>query len=77
MGTPRHPPSLSIASFDIHTLPAGICSQHILHSSGLTTAVKGLVTNYGDGGGRYKTGGGGAHEVLPLRKGGGGVRKKF
>ena len=29
---------------------------------------KGLVTNYGKGGG-YKTGGG-AHEVLPLRKGG-------
>ena len=32
---------------------------------------KGLVTNYGEGGG-YKTGGGGAHEVLPLRKGGAG-----
>ena len=30
---------------------------------------KGLVTNYGEGGG-YKTGGGGAREVLPLRKGG-------
>ena len=30
---------------------------------------KGLVTNYGEGGG-YKTGGGGASEVLPLRKGG-------
>ena len=28
----------------------------------------GLVTNYGEGG--YKTGGGGACEVLPLRKGG-------
>ena len=31
---------------------------------------KGLVTNYREGGG-YKTGGG-AREVLPLRKGGGG-----
>ena len=30
--------------------------------------VKGVVTNYGEGGG-YKTGGG-AREVLPLRKGG-------
>ena len=37
---------------------------------------KGLVTNYGEGGGLqngrgggYKTGGGGAREVLPLRKG--------
>ena len=30
--------------------------------------IKGLVTNYGEGGG-YKTGGG-AREVLPLRKGG-------
>ena len=28
-----------------------------------------MVTNYGEGGG-YKTGGGGAREVLPLRKGG-------
>ena len=35
------------------------------------TGLKGLVTNYGEGGGGYKTGGG-AHEVLPLRKGGGG-----
>ena len=38
-------------------------------------ASKGLVTNYGEGGGGYKTGGG-AREVIPLRKGGGG-RKKF
>ena len=30
---------------------------------------KGLVTNYGEGGG-YKTGGGGACEVLAIRKGG-------
>ena len=37
------------------------------------TNIKGLVTNYGEAGG-YKTGGG-AHEVLPLEKGGG--RKKF
>ena len=35
---------------------------------------KGLVTNYGEGGGGYKTGGG-ACEVLPLRKGGGGRKK--
>ena len=27
---------------------------------------KGMVTNYGEGGGGYKTGGGGACEVLPL-----------
>ena len=32
---------------------------------------KGLVTNYGEGGG-YKTGGGGARKVLPLQKVGGG-----
>ena len=32
---------------------------------------KGLVTNYREGGG-YKTGGGGACEVLPMRKRGGG-----
>ena len=31
--------------------------------------AKGPVTNYGQGGG-YKTGGGGAREVLPLQKGG-------
>ena len=29
-----------------------------------------MVANYGEGGGGYKTGGGGAREVLPLRKGG-------
>ena len=33
------------------------------------TNIKGVVTNYGEGGGGYKTGGG-AREVLPLRKGG-------
>ena len=33
---------------------------------------KGLVTNYGEGG--YKTGGG-AREVLPLQKGGGGHKR--
>ena len=32
---------------------------------------KGLVTNYGEGGG-LQNGRGGAREVLPLRKGGGG-----
>ena len=31
---------------------------------------KGLVTNYGEGGGATKREGGGAREVLPLRKGG-------
>ena len=31
--------------------------------------IKGLVTNYGEGGGKME---GGACEVLPLRKGGGG-----
>ena len=31
--------------------------------------LKGLVTNYREGGGGYKTGAG-AREVLPLRKGG-------
>ena len=39
---------------------------------------KGLVTIYEDrGGGGYKTRGGGAREVLPLRKGGGGDGKSF
>ena len=33
--------------------------------------AKGLVTKFGEGGGGYKTGGGGAREVLPPRKGGG------
>ena len=33
------------------------------------SVFKGLVTNNGEGGGGYKTGGG-AHEVLPQRKGG-------
>ena len=37
------------------------------------TGNKGLVTNYGEGGWSYKTGGGrGACEVLPLQKKGGG-----
>ena len=31
---------------------------------------KGLVTKYGEGGGATKREGGGAREVLPLRKGG-------
>ena len=35
---------------------------------------KGLVSNHGEGG--YKTGGGGACEVLPLQRGGG-VGKSF
>ena len=33
-------------------------------------STKGLVTNYGEGGGATKREGGGAREVLPLRKGG-------
>ena len=36
--------------------------------SDCVTRAKGLVTNYGEGGGGYKTNGGGC-EVLPLRKG--------
>ena len=32
--------------------------------------VKGLVTNYGEGGGGLQNGRGGAREVLPLWKGG-------
>ena len=43
------------------------CLSVILFS--YTSYSKGLVTNYGEGGG-YKTGGGGAREVLPLQKGG-------
>ena len=43
--------------------------ERTLHSI-LQGMIKGLVTNYGEGGG-YKTGGG-AREVLPLKKGGGG-----
>ena len=39
-----------------------------------THSPKGLVTNYGEGG-ATKREGGGAREVLPLRKGGG--RKSF
>ena len=39
-------------------------------SSGCFSITKGLVTNYGEGGGGLKTGRGGACEVLPLRKGG-------
>ena len=35
-------------------------------------ANKGLVTNYGEGGGGATKREGGAHEVLRLRKGGGG-----
>ena len=31
---------------------------------------KGVVTNYGEGGGGLQNGRGGANEVLPLRKGG-------
>ena len=34
------------------------------------THYKGLVTNYGEGGGLQNGRGGGAREVLPLRKGG-------
>ena len=43
-------------------------NAHITISSGNLAWSKGVVTNYGEGGG-YKTGGG-AHEVLPLQKGG-------
>ena len=40
------------------------------------TAVKGLVTNYGEGGGGYKTGGGHV-KFYPYEKGGGGGRTSF
>ena len=47
-------------------------SQHMLHA----LALWGLVTNYGEGGATKREGG--ASEVLPLQKrGGGGARKKF
>ena len=35
----------------------------------IITDAKGLVTNYGGGGGLQNRRGGGAHEVLPIRKG--------
>ena len=38
--------------------------------------IYGLVTNYGEGGLQNGKGGGGAREVLPLRKGGGGRATK-
>ena len=38
--------------------------------SNLPSCTKGLVTNYGEGGLQNGRGGGGAREVLPLRKGG-------
>ena len=41
----------------------------LLHFSGGTRLAKGLVTNYGEGGG-LQNGRGGARKVLPLRKGG-------
>ena len=41
-----------------------------IHSTKLTGPSKGLVTNYGEGGATKREGG--AREVLPLRKGGGG-----
>ena len=36
----------------------------------MTHNAKGLVTNYGEGGGGLQNGRGGAREVLPLWKGG-------
>ena len=39
--------------------------------SSLSVTRSTLVTNYGEGGGATKREGGGACEVLPLRKGGG------
>ena len=50
--------------------------QYVVVHITIVSPGKGLVTNYGEGGG-YKTVGG-AHEILPLRKGGGGgVAEKF
>ena len=48
----------------------------ILRTNCVTSKIFGLgtgLTDYGEGG--YKTGGGGACEVLPLRKRGGGAEK--
>ena len=42
--------------------------------------IEGVVTNYGEGkwgGGGLQNGRGGASDVLPLRKKGGGGRKRF
>ena len=44
----------------------------MFHRAYRTRHNKGLVTNYGEGGGLQNGRGGGASEVLPLRKGGGG-----
>ena len=67
MGTQPHPPSLPIAFFDIHTLPAEICSQHILHPSGLTTAVRTRLRDLS-----LITGRGGNMKFCPYKKGRGG-----
>ena len=40
----------------------------------LSFVTKGMVTNYGEGGGGYKMGGGGHVKFYPYEKGG---RKKF
>ena len=47
-------------------------NSEVKHSPFLFSSFKGLVTNYWEGGGGYKTGGG-ASEVSPLQKGGGGA----
>ena len=49
-----------------------MCGPHTLILDQPVSKIKGLVTNYGEGGGATKREGGGAREVLPLRKGGGG-----
>ena len=46
----------------------------LLHFSGGTRLAKGLVTNYGEGGGATKREGGGHVKFYPCEKGG---RKKF
>ena len=53
---------LDLRQCDVLCLPFKICM--------FSTATKGLVTNYGEGGSTKREGG--AREVLPLRKGGGG-----
>ena len=41
-----------------------------MHFRNTGSAAKGLVTNYGEGGGGYKMGGGGHVKFYPYEKGG-------
>ena len=77
---------ISVANDEDYFLPSlivnvGLSGNHLQveHHTPLWPFIpsKGLVTNYGEGGWGYKTGGVGAREVLPLWKGGGGGGKSF